>query len=265
MRATSACCSASCDGPHLRADVEPLALGRHLRLERPGARRGPAVLQFGHQAIAEQGGVGLGVGPRVLVLGLGGGHQGLLGQQRRRGIGVGAPQPGDRRVQLQPRVHDFLLERRIVQLENHRIWLDLGPGAQQDARDAAIGRGGNPRRVDGNEGAGASHLAHQFAALDRVEPQRRAIDGRSRRRHAQHGDAAGDHEHGGDGGHAQALPAAATTFCRTDGKIRHARLLPIKVRASAGGGGFPCKSSARHLQVFASGTTSPKGRPARGP
>lgn len=189
------------------------------------------MLQFGHQAIAEQGGVGFGVGSRVLVLSLGGGHQGLLRQKRRRGIGISAPQPGGGGVELQPRVDDFLLERRIVQLEHHRVWLDLGPWPQQDASDAAIGRGGNPRRVDGNEGAGASDLAHQFAALDRVEPQRRAIHGGRGRRHAQHGDTAGNHEHRDNGRHPQALQAATTTIGGTEGNVRHAGQV-YKERAS---------------------------------
>ena len=134
------------------------------------------MLQFRHQAVAEQRGIRFRVGTGLPVLRLGLGDQRLLRQQRGGRVGICTLETGFGAQQLQARVHDLLRQRGVLQFEDHVVGLHLRAGPQQDSGDAAVGARGNPGGVDRHEGAGAAHLTDQFTPGDGVEPERAAVD-----------------------------------------------------------------------------------------
>ena len=202
------------------------------------------MLQFRHQAIAEQRGIRFCVGLGLPILRLGLGDQRLLRQQRGGRVGICTLETGFGAQQLQARVHDLLRQRGVLQFEDHVVGLHLRAGPQQDSGDAPVGARGNPGGVDRHEGARAAHLTDQFAPGDGVEPQRAAVDGRRGRRHPHHGRAADNGEDERGQGHAHAPPAAAAAFLRSQRNIRHTAIQG-KVRANVPGGPGPCRTALR--------------------
>ena len=89
--------------------------------------------------------------------------------------GALVPQVGLGRLRRQARLHDLLFELRVRQFDDDRAGRHLRAGAEDDALDAAGGRGRDPADVFRNEASGAAHRARHRTALDRVDPDRRAL------------------------------------------------------------------------------------------
>ncbi len=85
-------------------------------------------------------------------------------------------------------IHDRLLELGIAELQDDGRRHDGRPGPEQNTLDASLGSGVDPPDVEGHERAGASNEAEHRAAFHGVDPDGRAIDGRSGRFQTRHAD-----------------------------------------------------------------------------
>ena len=165
-----------------------------------GGGLGELEVEGGDEAVAEEFLLHLGaeLGGFEVGLGAGGGSLGgeklaleghaLAGQLGLGGeeLGLGVGGGGD--------------DVRVAELEDEGAGFDDGAGAEDDLVDAALGAGGDPADLLGDEGAEAADLADHGAALDGVDPHEVALDrgGRGLQLRQRDGDA--DQDDAGDGG-----------------------------------------------------------------
>ncbi len=80
-------------------------------------------------------------------------------------------------LRLEPRE----LEIRVLELDDDRIGLDHGPGANRDVRDARCGHRGQPLHVLRHERPLNGNLAHEVPPLDPARPEAGPLHRRRRR------------------------------------------------------------------------------------
>ena len=143
---------------------------------------------IGDQSAAEQFLVRFEVELRLFVLGVDTGLLGLLVQNLSPKCGAEIGQVRVRAFQLKFAIRRSLHNVRITEDEKNGIRADFIPGPDADFFDDAIRSRRYPSNLFGNQSPKAAHLTQQLAALDSVDPNRRAIHRRSRRSHAREAD-----------------------------------------------------------------------------
>ena len=133
-----------------------------------------------HQPVLRQRLVHLRLHLGLVEVGFDAGRDGPLLQQVVLHLHAQVCQGGLGGLELQLGVEELLFELGITQLEDDAVWLHRGARPEDDVFDPRLGRGGNPADVFGDERAQAAHFAQQRTALDRVDPDRRALDARAR-------------------------------------------------------------------------------------
>ena len=108
------------------------------------------------------------------------GDRGLLGQVLRLELHFQIGQFGFGGLELPFRVEHRLFHFGIAQLDQDRVGFDRRAWQHQDVLDAARANRRDPKRLLGHEQAGAADLPHHVAALDRIQPDLRALDSRRR-------------------------------------------------------------------------------------
>jgi hypothetical protein len=93
----------------------------------------------------------------------------------------------------------------IAQFEDHAVRGHFRSRLQNDALDAAVGRGRNPAHVFRNEHAAAAHDARERSAFDGLDDERRRLDRRRRRLEPRERDA-GEHDREDDEGGVDRAP-----------------------------------------------------------
>ena len=99
------------------------------------------------------------------------------------------------RLKRELRVLHRLLEIRIAELQDYGVGRHGRTRSKDDPLDATLGRRRNPADLLGDERTGAANLPEHRAALDGVDPDRRAIDGGRRGLQLRDPDSDEDNDH----------------------------------------------------------------------